>query len=87
MEIGVMGEGEVMDPLSRALLSTEAGAAQLPQMFLSTPNEHTAPLLHLLVAPDARHVFLTTSAFNCSMLVLRDESIALDGVEKGATWS
>jgi hypothetical protein len=44
-----------MDPLSRALLSTEAGAAQLPRIFLSTPNEHAAPLFHLLVAPDACH--------------------------------
>jgi hypothetical protein len=82
-----MGEGEVMDPLSRALLSTEAGAAQLPRMFLSTPNEHAAPLFHLLVAPDACHGPPITSVLSCAMLVLRDVSIALDGVEKGATWS
>lgn len=74
-----MGEGEVMDPLSRALLSTEAGAAQLPRMFLSTPNEHAHPML-----PRYCHTMQVTLS---STPLSRDVSIAFDGVQKGAAWS
>jgi hypothetical protein len=36
MQIGATGEGDMMGPLSRPLPSTEAAAAQLPRIFLST---------------------------------------------------